>query len=45
MIKEEEKEEIRVLLADDDDIYRENLALLLNDADGIRVVATAANGA
>ena len=44
MIKEE-KEEIRVLLADDDDIYRENLALLLNDADGIRVVATAANGA
>lgn len=40
-----EPEEIRVLLADDDDIYRENLALLLNDADGIRVVATAANGA
>lgn len=40
-----EPEEIRVLLADDDDIYRENLALLLNDADGIRVVATAGNGA
>ncbi|STY84447.1 response regulator transcription factor [Mobiluncus mulieris] len=39
------KEDLRILIADDDQIYRENLAILLDGIAGIRVVATAANGA
>ena len=38
------KEDLRILIADDDRIYRENLAILLDSIAGIRVVATAANG-
>ena len=37
--------EIRILLADDDSIIREGLASLLNHQDGLKVVATAADGA
>ncbi|MDK8782505.1 response regulator [Actinotignum timonense] len=36
---------IRVLLADDDPIIREGLARLLNEQEGLVVVATAADGA
>lgn len=38
------KPNLRVLIADDDQVYRENLAILLNGIEGISVVATAANG-
>lgn len=38
-------EELQVLLADDDEIYRENLAQLLNEVEGVHVVATATDGA
>lgn len=37
--------EIRILLADDDQIIRDGLTNLLNAQDGLRVVATAVNGA
>ena len=37
--------EIRILLADDDQIIRDGLTNLLNAQDGLRVVATALNGA
>lgn len=40
-----ERREIRVLLADDDQIIRDGLSNLLNAQDGLRIVATAANGA
>ena len=36
---------IRILLADDDPIIREGLARLLNEQEGVTVVATAADGA
>lgn len=39
------EQEIRILLADDDQIIRDGLANLLNGQDGLRVVATAENGA
>lgn len=39
------KNEIRILLADDDQIIRDGLAHLLNAQDGLQVVATAENGA
>lgn len=38
-------EEIRLLVADDDEIIRLGLASLLNSRDGLRVVAAVANGA
>lgn len=38
------KPDLRVLIADDDQVYRENLAILLDGIEGIRVAATAANG-
>lgn len=39
------EQEIRILLADDDQVIRDGLANLLNGQDGLRVVATAENGA
>ena len=36
---------LRILLADDDQMLREGLARLLNEQDGVEVVATAENGA
>lgn len=36
--------DLRVLIADDDEIFRDNIALSLGQMEGISVVATAANG-